>query len=128
MRYRIVVPAAPTDAIARGAALIAAAPRRLVAYADPSVTFGERCARAIRQGRIVPAAGATGIGWFDDTDGEATLDRAGPAALREWLGHPVYLNDLRADDNRAERRHRARALTMQGRLAEAYEIDPRLGL
>ena len=62
MRYRIVVPAEPTDAIASGAALIAAAPRRLVAYADPRVTFGERCARAIRQGRLVPAVNATGVG------------------------------------------------------------------
>ena len=128
MRYRIVVPAEPTDVIARGAAVIAAGPGRLAVYADPRVTFGERCARAIRQGRIVPAVQAAGAGWFDDVEGEATLERAGAAALERWLGQRVYLNDLRAANNRTDRRHRARRLAMQGRLAEAFEIDRHLGL
>lgn len=127
MRNVIVIPEAPDESISRGAAVIRCS-RGTFTYFDRSVPFGERCAQALRRGRRVQAGGGTEVGWFDDFEGEVRLQRQAEAALREWLGHPVHRNDLMARDNRDDRRHRARQMSLQGRFAEAYLIDPSLGL
>jgi hypothetical protein len=128
MPYVIVVPAEPGEGIPQGAAVVRTGRGAFLAYSDPHVPFGERCAQAIRCGRPVQVTGGTEIGWFDDFEGEIRLNQRGAAVLAPWIGHPVYRNDLTARDNRADRRARARRLTMQGRLAEAYRLDRRLGL
>jgi hypothetical protein len=128
MQYVIVVPAEPGEGIPQGAAVVRTGRGAFLAYSDPHVPFGERCAQAVRHGSLVQVTGATEIGWFDDTEGEIRLNRRGADVLAPWIGHPVYRNDLAARENLADRRARARRLTMQGRLAEAYRIDRRLGL
>lgn len=127
MRCMVVVPADPDDVIPAGTAVLATGRGTFKAYADPGVCFGERCAQALLRGHTVQAAAATEIGWFDDFEGEVVLNRRGAAVLTQWLGRPVYRNDLQARDNRADRRHRARQLAIQGRLDEAYRLDRRLG-
>lgn len=133
MRYAIMIPAEASEDIPQGAAVIRHGRDALLVYSGPRVPFGERCARAIRNGRLVRAGAdvavaAEEIGWFDDYEGEARLSRKGRTVLDRWLGHPVRRNDLAAWDNQADRRQRARRLTFQGRTAEAYLIDRRLGL
>jgi hypothetical protein len=128
VRYAVVIPVAPADATPQGAAVIAAGRGVFLVYANPAVPFGERCAQAIRQGRRVPVAETIEIGWFDESEGEVHLGRQGAMHLRGWLGRPVYRNDLQARNNRMQRRSQARRLAMQGRIAEAWRIDKRLGL
>lgn len=128
MPHVIVVPEEPGEDIPKGAAVVRAGQGAFLMYSDPLVPFGERCAQAVRRGRPVQVAGAAEIGWFDEFEGEVRLNRRGAALLAPWIGHPPYRNDLTARDNRTDRRNRARRLTMQGRLAEAWMIDRRLGL
>jgi len=115
--------------IPKAAAVIAGGRGRFLVSADLGVTFGERCARALGNGRLVAvAAEVTEVGWFDDHEGEVRLDPRRAGILDQWLGHRVYRNDLGALDNRQGRRQQARRLTMQGRTAEAFLLDKGLGL
>lgn len=132
MRYRVLVPAEPSDAISRGAAVIewrragSAAHGRV--YADRA-QYGELCAQAIRQGQLVKLpADCEEVGLYDDLDGELRAHHRGLAALERWLGRRVSRSDLEARDNRSARRAQARRLFYQGRFAEAARIDPRMGL
>ncbi len=132
MRYRVLVPAEPSDAIPRGAAVLeyrrgarGAAYGRMYAGRDQ---FGELCAQAARRGRVVALPdGCTEVGFYDEVDGELRAHNRGIALLEQWLGRRVSHGDLEARDNRAARRARARRLTCEGRLAEAARLDPRLG-
>ena len=128
MRHVIVVPATPDGDVPAGAAVIQHAPGLFLVCSASAAAFGERCAQALHHGNRVRLTQVTEIGWFDDFDGQVRLNRQGAGLLGQWLGHPVYLNDLAARDNRAERRQRARRLMLQGRLAEAYRLDGRFGL
>lgn len=130
MRHRILVPAEPSAAIPRGAAVLEhrrapGAQGRFYAGRDQ---FGELCAQAARQGRLVALpAGWTEVGFYDEVDGELRAHNRGIALLEQWLGRRVSRGDLEARDNRAVRRARARRLTTEGRIAEAARLDPRLG-
>jgi hypothetical protein len=126
MLYRVLVPKEPTQEIPRGAALLETARGRGTMFLGRN-QFGERCAKAIRQGRRVAIpADCIEIGSYEATDGE--LRALNIAALEAWLGRRVSRSDLEALDNRATRRHRARRLYMQGRYAEAQRLDLRMGL
>lgn len=133
MRYRVLVPAEPSTAIPAGAAILECRrdPRGVlhgwvIAGRDQ---YGELCAQAHRRGRLmVLPAGCTTVGCYDTIDGELRLERAGIAALERWLGRRVQRGDLQASDNRSDRRARARRLFQQGRYAEAFLIDRRMGL
>jgi hypothetical protein len=133
MRYRVLAPAEPSDAIPRGAAVLehrrcaqGAAYARVYAGRD---RFGELCAQAAQRGRLVALPeDCAEIGYYDAIDGELHLQRHQVATLAGWLGHPVSRNDLEARDNRTVRRHRARRLFYQGRYVEAARIDRRMGL
>lgn len=133
MRYRVLVPAEPSDAIPRGAAVLeyrrgarGSAYGRMYAGRDQ---YGELCAQAARHGRLVALPdGCTEVGYYDETDGELRAHNRGLAALERWLGRRVHRDDLEARENRSARRAEARRLLFQGRIAEAASIDPHLGL
>ena len=129
MDHVVVVPVAgPCEGIPKGAAVVAGGRGRFLVSADLGVAFGERCARALGNGRLVAVAEVIQVGWFDDHEGEVRLDPRRAGALDKWLGHRVYRNDLEARDNRQDRRRQARRLTLQGRAAEAFLLDKGLGL
>jgi hypothetical protein len=129
MDHVVVVPAAgPCEGIPKGAAVVAGGRGRFLVSADLEVAFGERCARALGNGRLVAVAGVIEVGWFDDREGEVRLDPRRAGTLDQWLGHRVYLNDLEALDSRRDRRCQARRLAMRGRTAEAFLLDKGLGL
>ncbi len=133
MRYRVLVPAEPSDAIPRGAAVLeyrrgarGAAYGRMCAGREQ---FGELCAQAARHGRVVALPdGCVEVGFYDEVDGELRAHNRGIAHLEQWLGRHVYRGDLEARENRSARRAQARRLLFQGRIAEAAKLDPRLGL
>jgi hypothetical protein len=131
MRYRVLVPAEPNDAIPRGAAVLeyrrcarGAAYGRV--YAGRA-QFGELCAQATRHGHRAAIPDSVEVGYYDATDGLLRAQRPGVAALERWLGRRVYRDDLEALDNRFTRRGQARRLALQGRYAEAARIDPNMG-
>jgi hypothetical protein len=133
MRYRVLVPADPSEAIPRGAAVLEDSRRaharthgRVYAGRDQ---YGELCAQAAQHGRLVALPeGCAEVGYYDAIDGELRAHRSGLAALERWLGRRVHRGDLEARDNRTTRRAEARRLLFQGRIVEAAKIDPRLGL
>jgi hypothetical protein len=132
VRYRVLVPAEPSDAIPRGAAVLEyrrhahGAHGRIYAGRDQ---YGELCAQAARRGRLVGLPdGCTEVGFYDDIDGELRAHQRGLAVLERWLGRRVTRSDLEARENRSSRRAEARRLFFQGRFAEAARIDPRMGL
>ncbi|MGD1059114.1 MAG: hypothetical protein ABR992_17060 [Solirubrobacteraceae bacterium] len=133
MRYRVLVPAEPSDAIPRGAAVLEcrrgahrAAYGRVYAGRDQ---FGELCAQTVRRGRLVALPdGCAEVGFYDEVDGELCAHNRGIGVLERWLGRRVSRSDLQARDNRSTRRAQARRLFLQGRFAEAAKIDPRMGL
>jgi hypothetical protein len=132
MRHRVLVPAEPTDATPRGAAVLEYSGRgRGAAYGRVYAgrgQFGELCAQAARRGRLVALPdGCTEVGFYDEVDGELRAHYGGIVLLEQWLGRRVSHGDLEARDNRAARRARARRLTCEGRFAEAARLDPRLG-
>jgi hypothetical protein len=133
MRYRVLVPAEPSDAIPRGAAILEYRRRAHGAtygrvYAGPD-QFGELCAQAARQGRVLALPDdCAEVGFYDEVDGELRAHDRGIALLERWLGRRMYRGDLEARDNRSARRARARRLLFQGRFAEAAKLDRRLGL
>lgn len=131
MRYRVLVPAEPSDAIPRGAAIVEyrrhahGAHGRVYAGRDQ---YGELCAQAVRRGRVVALPdGCAEVGFYDDVEGELRAHRPGLAVLERWLGRRVSRSDLEARDNRSARRARARRLTFEGRITEAAKLDRRLG-
>jgi hypothetical protein len=128
--YRVLVPSEPSELIPKGAALLQLRRGEGVVYLARGDSFAECCANARTRGRVVAIPeDAVEVGIFEEGDGELRLGHgSGVAALERWLGHRVYRNDLEARDNRSDRRARARRLTMQGRTAEAFLIDRRLGL
>jgi hypothetical protein len=129
MRYRVLVPAEPSGAIPRGAAVLeyrrgarGAPYGRVYAGRDQ---FGELCAHAARHGRLVALPdGCTEVGYYDTIDGELRAHRPGLSVLERWLGRRVYHGDFEARDNRSARRAEARRLLFQGRIAEAAKLDP----
>jgi hypothetical protein len=126
MRYRVLVPKAPTGEVPRGAALLEARRGRGRVFTGRE-QFGELCARAARRGRWVALPeGCVEVGWYEAADGQLRTRKV--AVLEEWLGRRVYREDFEALDNRMVRRGRARRLFLQGRYAEAQKIDPRMGL
>jgi len=126
MLYRVLVPKEPTAEIPRGAALLETARGRGQMFLGRH-QFGELCAKAVRRGRRVAIPpDCIEIGSFESTDGE--LRARNVPALEAWLARRVSRNDLEALDNRTTRRHRARRLYMEGRRAEAQQLDPRMGL
>lgn len=131
MLYAVLVPEEPSDGVPCGAAVLAYGRdhRAALVYHDPREPFGERCARASRQPRpiIVPGASVE-VGQYDSIDGEVRLNHHGVHSLGRWIGGRVSRGDLVARENRTDRRHRARALFYQGRYAEAFRIDRRMGL
>jgi hypothetical protein len=130
MRYRVLAPAQPSDAIPRGAAVLEQR-RHGAAYGrvySGREHYGELCAQAALHGRVVALPdGCEEIGYYDSDAGELRAQRRGLAVLERWLGRRVHRGDLEARDNRSARRSRARLL-FEGRTAEAAAIDPRLGL
>jgi hypothetical protein len=128
MVYRVLIPREPSEAVPRGAALleVRVGEGRVLKSDD---RFGEQCSQAIREGhRVRLPDDPVEIGYYDDTDGELNVYGRGIDGLGRWLGHPVSRDDLQARDNRTERRHRARSLTMRGRFIEAARLDKRMGL
>lgn len=136
MRYRVVVPFEPSEAIPQGAAILETGerggPDRRQRYGlmfAGHEQFGELCAQAACGGRrVVVPADCREVGYYDAVEGELRTHNPGTAALERWLGRRVSRSDLEALDNRAARRRRARRLLGQGRYAEAARIDPRMGL
>jgi hypothetical protein len=69
------------------------------------------------------------VGVYNDHDGELRLNAyRGAPLLSAWCGHPIHRGDLEARDSRSARRMQARRLMMQGRTAEAFQLDRRMGL
>ncbi|MGA9315838.1 MAG: hypothetical protein WBV77_14565 [Solirubrobacteraceae bacterium] len=129
MRYRVLVPAEPTDAIPRGAALLEVDRTGYGLVSSGGAQFGELCAQALREGRRVAIPeGCVEVGYYDAIYGELHPQPRGVAALESWLGRPTNRSDFEAVENRMARCRRARRLLMQGRYAEAARIDPRMGL
>ena len=131
--HRVIIPKdyQPRDLIPKGAALLELVQGRAICYFEHNASFADRCQAAARgQGRIVKLDfETTYVGTYDDTAGELRPDaRYGASLLEKWYGRRVYRNDLEAKDNRNDRRAQARRLMMQGRTAEAYRLDKRLGL
>jgi len=127
--YRVLVPEEPTDEILRGAALLEVRGGRGLVFYARSEGFAELCARAARDGRLVPLPeGCAEVGVYEEQDGELRLNHRNTQLLERWVGHRVSRSDLEARDNRSSRRAQARRLTMQGRTAEAFMLDRRLGL
>lgn len=128
MLYRVVVPAQPTETVPAGAALLAHGRGTALMQASDE-SFGECCAKAARHGTLVKIpGGANEIGTYDETYGELRLRQGGADRLAIWLGHPISRGDLEARENRTVRRGRARRLLYEGRVAEAFRIDRRMGL
>lgn len=131
MLYRVLVPAEPSNAIPRGAAVIewcrAGRTAHGRVYADRE-QYGELCSQAIRQGLLVALPDScTEVGFYDEVDGELRAHDRGLALLERWLGRPVSRGDLEAHETRSTRRAQARRLVLQGRFADAFKIDPRMG-
>ena len=126
--YRVFVPAAPTETIPKGAALLEAGRGRAMMFHDPREPFAERCAKAISYGRIIALPeDCTEVGFYDEYAGELNPTPRGLHVLESWIGQRAYRGDLEARDNRTNRRSQARRLMMQGRSAEAYRLDRRFG-
>jgi hypothetical protein len=127
--HRVLVPSEPTAEIPKGAALIEVGRGRGMMCHAPREPFAESCAQALRQGRLVELPeGCVEAGVFDEHDGELRLSHHAHGALDSWLGHRLSRSDLEARDCRSDRRARARRLTFEGRRAEAFLLDRRLGL
>jgi hypothetical protein len=133
MSYSVLVPAdnKPRPGIPKGAALLQTrTSHALVAHA-PRVSYGECCDRAAKgMGRLHRVDFDTvQVGVYDEHDGELRPDRRGSIErIKRWTGRRLHRGELIAIDNRDARRADARRLARQGRHAEAFMRDPRMGL
>lgn len=127
--YALYVPADTQSDIPEGAALVECGRGRVCVYWARDESYAECCAQAVKRGRVIAIPeGAIMIGMFSPADEEVRLQANAISMLERWLRRRVYRNELKARDNRDERRRQARHLTMQGRTAEAWKLDRRLGL
>lgn len=64
--------------------------------------YGELCAQAIRQGRLLALPdGCAEVGFYDQADGKLHTRRSGIALLERWLGRRVSRNDLHARESQS---------------------------
>ena len=129
MDYEVVIPEEPTEELPKGAAILRTRTHYGFIAHDPRERFGEACAQAARQHRLVklPASVKT-IGHYNETDGELRVMQGRIQLLEAWIGRRMSRDELEARENRSTRRNQARRLLRQGRIAEAWMIDRRLGL
>jgi hypothetical protein len=132
MSYPILVPAdnEPRPGIPKGAALLRTRNRHALVAHDPGVSYGECCDRAAKaMGRLHRVDFDTvQVGVYDEHDGELRPDRrGGMERIERWTGRRLHRGELIAIDNRDDRRADARRLAQQGRYAEAFIRDHRMG-
>jgi hypothetical protein len=132
MMQRVLVPAdnEQKDGIPRGACLLEIRGNRAICFFQRNTSFADLCqAASHNQGRLITIDFETvAVASYDDYNGELRPLNRGFADLEKWCGKPFYRNDLEAKDSLTSRRHQARRLMMQGRTAEAFRIDKRMGL
>lgn len=132
MSYAVLVPAdnESCPGVPQGAGLLQTRNgHALVAHA-PGVSIAECCDRAAKgTGRVHRVDFDTvQVGIYDEHDGELRPDRRGGIErIERWTGRRLHRGELIAIDNRDARRADARRLAQQGRYAEAFTRDPRMG-